>query len=430
MKTGKEAVKMPSPIKVCMHVMTTARKDVRVMREATALVKEGFAVYIVDIEAECNQPLEEGVDGVWVKHIIVPSSFLERRFDRWALIKGVQLLIRTTLRVLQTPADIYHAHDVSGLPACYIAARVRRKPFIFDAHELPLTDMSSGFFRRLRTLFAYLLTRILSSCAKVITVSAPIAQEIRNHYHVPEVSLIRNVVAYQAIGKSDRLRQHLALSPQIRIALYQGNLVSRRGFDKLIRAAAFLERDILIALMGKAFDTTRSDLEALIAKEGVGDRVKILPPVPYIELLEWTSSADIGLILYPPDYSLNIQMCLPNKFFEYLMAGLPVLSSPLVAILDIVKNYDIGRVVFSLTPEDIGAAINAMLADHAALSQMRRNALEASEHDFCWEKESRRLIRLYCDILEADHDEYAVQESMLDGTSQSSEISPSLDQRH
>jgi len=151
--------------------------------------------------------------------------------------------------------------------------------------------------------------------------------------------------------------------------------------------------------MGKGFGETVAELEALAVKEGVADRVKIIPPVPYAELLEWTASADIGLAVFSPDYSLSVRWCLPNKLFEYLMAGLPVLATSLDAVADLLKSYDVGQVVPSFTPVDIAAAINAMLADHAALDRMRRNALKAVRGDLCWEKERQRLIRLYRDIL-------------------------------
>jgi glycosyltransferase involved in cell wall biosynthesis len=92
-------------------------------------------------------------------------------------------------------------------------------------------------------------------------------------------------------------------------------------------------------------------------------------------------------------------MSLPNKLFEYLMAGLPVLSTPLEAIADISQRYDVGRVAPSLDPADIAAALNALLADQDALEHMRRNALAAVQNDLCWEKEQQRLIQLYQRIL-------------------------------
>jgi glycosyltransferase involved in cell wall biosynthesis len=154
--------------------------------------------------------------------------------------------------------------------------------------------------------------------------------------------------------------------------------------------------------MGQDAEGVQSQLEALIDSEGHADRVKIVPAVPYTELLDWTASADIGLIIFPLDRSLGLRMCLPNKLFEYLMAGLPILATPLDAVSDILSTYDVGRIVSSLPPADVGAAINAMMADAAARERMRHNALSAVQRDLCWEKERQQLISLYHRILGMD----------------------------
>jgi len=402
--TARETTTALAPIKVCMHVLGTASTDARVMRAATALVEAGYAVSLVDIEDEGNHQSEKVIRGVCMKHVMVSHSFLSTRFDKWTLVRLAQLFVRSTLRVMQTPADIYHAHDVSALPACYIAARLHHKPIIYDAHEMPLFERplsEMGRSRRwMHRLLGVLLAHIVPRCAGIITVSPPIVEEIRRRYRVPEVTLIRSVPEYRAIAKSDRLRQYLGLKPEVRIALYQGYLQPNRGLDKLVRAATFLEQNIVIVMMGKNLRTTQAQLEALITSEGVADRVKILPPVLYAELLDWTASADIGLNVASPDYSLNVRYFLPNKLFEYLMAGLPVLTSPLEAMVDVIKTYDVGRVLSSLAPADIGEAINRMLADPAGLACKRSNALEAARNEFYWEKESLRLIHLYQDILQ------------------------------
>ena len=112
----------------------------------------------------------------------------------------------------------------------------------------------------------------------------------------------------------------------------------------------------------------------------------------------WTSSADIGLTVLPPDYSLSIRLCLPNKFFEYIMAGLPILSSNLDAISNIIHLYRVGYVLPDLTPSAIGQAINTMLANQEELTCMRANALNAVKSGLTWEEESRHLVHLYQDI--------------------------------
>ncbi len=390
------------PTKVCMHVLGKARNDIRVMRAATALTEAGYKVSIVDIDRESALPTEEEFRGVCLKHVIIPGwSVYSRRFDPWFLIRAMSVLIRSLFLLLRTPADIYHAHDETALPSCYLVALLRRKPLIFDAHEVP-TSALSGNWMSLKSLLKRLFLLIVPSCKAVISVSPPIVEEFRRRYCCRKVCLIRNIPEYVFVPKSDRLRQHLGLSSNVRIALYQGNLQPDRGLDRLIRSAAFLEHDIVIVLMGRSIRDTQSQLEALIVSEGTADRVKIIPPVPYKDLLDYTASADLGLIFYSPDYSLNVRMCLPNKIFEYMMAGIPVLSSDLDAVAEVIKGYDAGQVVSSLAPADIGAAISEVLADRPALERMSRNALEASRQDLSWEKESRRLTQLYQDVLQGE----------------------------
>jgi glycosyltransferase involved in cell wall biosynthesis len=389
-----------SPVKVCMYlrVEVPVVNDGRVMREASALVKEGFAVTIVDVTSDRSAPREEEIEGIHLRHIVKPRWFTRPRMP-WKLFLFIEKILISAFVLLRVPTDVYHAHDVNTLSACFIAAMLKRKPLVFDAHEFPLNQLERSRRRWLRGMLVRLLTSIVIRCSGVITVSPPIAQEIAQRYRASKVTVVRNVPAYQAIPKSDHLRQHLAYGPEVRIALYQGNIQADRRLDTLVRAAAFLEQDVVVILMGRAADNTVAELNALAEREGVTDRVKILPPVPYTELLSWTSSADIGLIVYEPSYSLNVRMCLPNKLFEYLMAGLPILASPLVAVADILETYEAGQIIPSLAPIDVATGIQTMLKDQAALERMHCNALRAVQHDLCWERESKQLIRLYTDIL-------------------------------
>lgn len=385
--------------RVCMHLASTARTDFRVMRDATALAEAGFEVTIVDIERDPLRPAEEEINGIHMQHISMPDWFIPVRFKPWFLIKYVRMVIYGILQLLRTDADIYHAHVESALPACYITARLRRKPLILDAPDLTLSDPRITRWPRLRSLAVHLLTSMVSRCAAVITASPYYASELQALYHALDVTVVRNVPAYRAVLRSDRLRQCLGISPDVHIALYQGNIQPNRGLERLVYAAKFLAPDIVIVMMGKAVEPTRSQLEALISSEQVAERVKLLPPVAYTELLEWTASADIGLTIFPPEYSLSIRFTLPNKLFEYLMAGVPLLSAQLDAIAEVIKTYDVGQIASSMLPEDLAVAISTMLEDQIAMERMRHNALQAAKSEFCWEKESRRLVHLYRTIL-------------------------------
>jgi len=383
-----------------MHVRGMARTDGRVLREAAALVQHGIAVTIVDIEQERTRPVEENVDGIQLRHTFPFTIPFLPGLKLWSIVNVLHSHLSCTIQLIRMKADAYHAHDWMTLPDCFIASLWHRKPLIFDAHELPLSELSESRWSRWRKLFARLLTAIMPHCAGVITVSPPIAEELRRCYAASEVTLVRNIHRYTSVPHRDCLREYLGLGSEVRIALYQGNLQPDRGLNNIVRAASFLDSNIVIVLMGKAYGEIRSQLEALIEQDHVEDRVKIIPPVAYDELLHWTTSADIGLILYTPEQSLNVQWCLPNKLFEYIMAGLPILATQLEAVEEVLHRYHVGRVVPSLTPVAIGSAINTILADTQALAEMRLNALEAAHGDLCWETEQQQLVELYARILQ------------------------------
>lgn len=384
--------------RVCMHVLTAVRTDARVMRSATALQEAGYAVSVVDIVDEYSEAREE-IRGITVKHVKISRAFFTTRFKRWVLLRTALVFLRSTLLLLRTPADIYHAHDFTGLPASSIAAFLRRKPLIFDAHELPLSELDVPHRRLLRLLLLPLLSRMIARSAGGIGAAPLYAELLQQRYHIKHVTLLRNFPPYRQVERSDLLRQRLKLDPATRIVLYQGNIQADRRLDIIIRAAAFLEDKIVVVLLGKGIEPTFSQLQELVAQKDVAERVKFLPQVPYDELLDWTSSADLGLTLIPPDGTLNMRTCLPNKLFEYLMAGIPVLASPMDAVAPLVTGYEVGRVVPSLEPADLGAAISSMLKDTAELARMRKNALSAAAREFCWDKEQARLLQLYQTVL-------------------------------
>lgn len=381
------------PTRICMHVLGTGRQTVHVMREASALVTAGYDVTVVDIERDATRPSQEDIQGIHFRHVIMPSRFVRSRFKPWFVFKVALAILRGALMVLRTPADVYHAHDDNTLPACSLTATLRRKRLIFDAHELPLTQRNVMRWPPLNALGRWALRRIVPRCAGVLTVSPPIVEEIHRRYGGRRATLVRNIPPYAAPTSSNRLRERLGVDPQTRIALYQGGLQSNRSLDILVRAGKYLGPDERIVLMGPG--PLFSTLEALALREGVADRVKLLPPVPYEELLEWTASADVGLIVFDSDYSLSIHYCLPNKLFEYLMAGVPILASPLPAVAEVIARYEVGAIAPSIAPEVVARSISALLADDAGRARMRQHALAASQRELSWEVEQEHLLTLY-----------------------------------
>lgn len=395
---------------ICLHVLSPVLTDPRVRRVSAALAEAGFAVTVVDIEEGRQRPRRESIGPVMVKHIRLPGRFSpyyhsDSAFVPWILFKVLRMVLGMWA-IVCTPADAYHAVDLVALPGCLIAALVHRKPLIFEAHEMPLADPSITLRPILRAVSTWTCGHIVRRCAAIITVSPPIVDELAEHFGGPRAVLVRSVPQYQPPAQSDRLRTHLGLASTNRIALYQGYLQSDRSLDVLIRAAKYLNPNVVIVLLGNG--QSKADLEALAVREGVQNRVRFVPAVPNAELHAWTSSADLGLIVYrlddmTADNPSNVRMMLPNKLFEFLMAGLPVLST-LPPVEEILATYQVGRVISSVAPEAVAEAINSILADSEALEVMRANALAACERYLRWDVERRHLINLYDTLLRRNSD--------------------------
>jgi len=388
--------KRQRPPSVCIHVLIPAQTAGRLKRFAPTLAHAGYRVTVIDVDHGDSRVEVLDQAGVKVRHISLPrwTQSYYKSFAKipWLLFKVTRILLGI-LAVIRTPADIYHADDITALPACYLAARLRRKPLVYESHELPLVDQRTTRQPIIHAVSVWLLRRMLPYCSSIIIVSPPLVEEMQRRYGGPRADVIRSVPKYQVAPTSDRLRQTLGLSATTRIALYQGYVQPNRGLDLLVRAAKHLAPDTVIVVMGDG--PSKAALQELVTQESVGDRIKLLPLVPYAELLSWTASADIGLNVLPPDYSPSIYYCLPNKLFEYLMAGLPVLTSRLPAVVEVLRQYDVGQVVDSLDPVTVAEAINALLADTEARTRMRTNALAAARDSLNWEIESQRLVQLY-----------------------------------
>lgn len=385
------------PTRVCMHVLTTARLDPRVLREASALAAAGYDVTVVDIERDASRPRTEMMQGVTLKHIVMPSRFKRTRFKPFFLVKMAITILRGVWTVTGTKAEVYHAHDDNALPAAFVASRLRHKKLILDAHELPIVQPQHTKWKRLSAIARWSLRRMAPRCDGIITVSPQIVDEFQRRYGGPRAVLVRNIPPFIPPVSSDRLRQVMGFGPNDKIALYQGGIQENRRLDILVRAAHYVAPNVRIIMMG--YGESVEKMKALIVEEGVQDRVFVIPAVPYEELIATTASADIGLIVLDGNYSLNQKWCLPNKLFEAMMAGVPVLSSPLEAVEDLLRDYDVGVVVKSLSPEAVGPAINAMLADETGRARMGRNALIAARQTFNWEVEQYHLLNLYADLL-------------------------------
>lgn len=389
--------------RVCMHLLVPGKSNYRVMNAARALVADGYTVTIVDVVPEVAAGCKvEMVQGILFRHLVAPDWFRPTRWKLWFIAKASVLVLRGTLALLLYRADVYHAHVEHTFFAACLAACFWRSRLVFDTPELTLYSPPFTTRPLVQKYTLYILRWLTFRCDLHLTGSPAYVPVLRTLYGDGWYRVIRHIPpqARCPLPRVPRFHERLHLPADVRIALYQGYLLPDRGLPELIRSAPYLNPGIVIVLLGLPFGTMADELQALIRSLHVEQRVKLLPPVPYEELLTWTAAADLGLLLLPPDYSLSIRKCLPNKFFEYISAGLPLLCSDLEVVAALVRRYGLGRVVTNLTPRQIALAINRLLAAHDHCRWMRDNALHlVRTQRLSWEMEQYHLLACYRDLL-------------------------------
>jgi glycosyltransferase involved in cell wall biosynthesis len=254
---------------------------------------------------------------------------------------------------------------------------------VYDTHELE-TEVAGG--SAIRRGLARLLERLcLNAVDQVFCVSDAITEWYRVRAGRDDATTILNVPA-PAPGPV-LSRAAVGLPDQARVFLYQGLMARGRGLPLVVRAFQALPGDDL-ALLLVGFGPLRDELAQLAA----GDpRIQVLDAVPPDELAPLTRAADVGLSVIEP-VSLSYEYCMPNKLFEYVQAGLPVIVSPTREQSGFVTRHGVGEVVRELTVEGVREAMRRVLSTPRELWRVR---CAACSDAVSWEREADRMLDVY-----------------------------------
>ncbi len=291
--------------------------------------------------------------------------------------------------LLRHKADVYVANDLDTLWPNRFVSRLRRKPLVYDTHEI-FTEVPELVNRPFKQkLWRILESRIFPKLTHVMTVNESIAAWYEKRYGVcPKV--VRNMPRLNVPPPAMLTRTEAGLPADKAIILMQGaGLNIQRGAEEAVLAMQYLQ-DAVLLIIGSG--DVLPVLKELVKTHQLEEKVIFTGKLPPDELRARTRLADIGLTL-DKDTNLNYRYSLPNKIFDYIHAGIPVLASDLPEVKRIVNDYGVGQVTATHDPEKIAEALQQML--HSPMHETwKKNALAAAA-ELCWEKEEEVIKGIF-----------------------------------
>jgi glycosyltransferase involved in cell wall biosynthesis len=297
------------------------------------------------------------------------------------------------------PATIWHGMWAGSLPALDRLRRHHGGATIYDSRDVFLLSRKYGLLPGwLVAPFRTLERRWARRADAVVTVNEAYGRLLQETLGVDVAAVVRNTPPRQAplVGpRPDLIRKRCGLPASTRIVLYQGQLVDGRGIEEGM--AAILEvPDAVLALLG--FGRLQDVYTAAASQPPYRGRVVVLDPVPPSELLAWTSSADVALMAIQPT-TVNHRFTTPNKLWEALAVGTPMVASELPGMADVIRETGAGALCDPTSPASIANAIGSILdlapADRDAI---RDRAAGAARDRYNWETQATPLLALYAKL--------------------------------
>ena len=401
------------PRRAVVLVPNAAAPYSRGLRIARSLAGAGFAVEIAavgrpDLPAEERDgpvivrryrptgrwrawDAEAGGRPGWVRRL----GPVGRLVDRAVKVLAWPVVVRgwwATLRRDLVPADLYHACGIQAVPvALELADDARRSGragrVVYDVIDVILE--SNNVAAVPGPIVAWYRRREhgwVRRADAIVTVNDAIAEHLARTWPVrtrPTVLLNCQPRWTPPVPRPDHLRRAAGLPPGCRIVLFLGRIGRERGLDEAAEAILRVDDAALVVL---GFGPWAERLRARDAEPRFAGRHVTLPPVHPDLVVEWTASADVSIVAVPAN-SLNQRLSTPNKFWESLTAGTPIVVGRDLAVMrSIVEAEGIGAVADPSDPEDLAAALRSVL-DQApdAYAAMRARALAAAASRYDWE---------------------------------------------
>jgi glycosyltransferase involved in cell wall biosynthesis len=364
--------------KVIVSVINDLSTDQRVHKVCQFLENKGFDVLLVGRVLSGSMPLDRSYQTKRMRLLFTHGAFFYAEFQLrllcFLLFSKVQLLV---------------SNDLDTVLPNYIMSKAKRIPLVYDTHEYFLGVPELQNKPLVKKVWGAIERFCFPKIKDIISVNDSIAALYKSDYGIsPKV--VRNIPLRKDLPLP-LTRKELGLPENEPIILLQGAGINvDRGAEEAVAAMQYLNRGLLL-IVGDG--DVLPMLKAMVNKLKLDHKVKFIARVPFEVLASYTQLAAIGLSIDKLD-NVNYINSLPNKLFDYMHAGVPILASKVKEVAKIIEAYDIGMLIDSHDPKHMAECMKAMLSNAEQIENWKKNLLRAS-NDLTWQKECETLDAIY-----------------------------------
>ncbi len=371
--------------RIIISVTSDLVTDQRVQRAAGTLKEAGYQVMLV------GRVLSDSIE-------MKGKRFRITRFKLW-VNKGPFFYLNYNLRLfwylLWNQADILLSNDLDTLPANFLVSKIKGIPLVYDSHEYFTGVPELSQRPKVKAIWKRIESFIVPKIQYAYTVNSSIAQLYEDEYKI-KFNVIRNMpeVKFQIRTDLDIIKRELRLPSDKAIIILQGAGINiQRGAEEAVQAMQYVENAILL-IIGSG-DVIPA-LKLMVVELRLNEKVKFEPKKSPSELFLYTLCADLGLSL-DKNTNLNYRFSLPNKIFDYIQAGVPILASDLPEVKKIIEGYNIGCISPDHNVKNLATLMNKMIDNKEMRLTWQKN-LKAASQELNWDHEKSKLLSIFSSI--------------------------------